>query len=475
MFEDVMFPMRTLYCPPVPPSMLMGRYRPPPRPGHKYRNDISLAGPLEHWAQAQVARMWRGVLTRRRLRNERNYYEVRTRRATMIQCWWRCLRAIWKRRMLHNLREEWAASRREKMVKDRLKGYDLMMAWQRKRLEDAVIKLQRVIRWYLSNRPTIGIPQIQDNNVDYAAPKRLPFPLRRRRKVYFPWRRRSNAKTNGSQSTTSSDTGKAPGTKGRSSSLQFRKERKQIFPATVEEAKVINDAMRVREEQRALTLAQPEVQDRLQWKRDGLREKDFDHNAGMIQRLAKYKWDGWKKETLKITTDYFDIKVRTIQRGFRVFQTLRRMRRAQVGVEKRSAYKNRSYANAKLELIREETAWQNKLLNCAAQTIQLMWARYKYRKQQCDPFMEAEAQEVAVEVPPPPYNLLTEHIARERTLRDVARSRMEREMEAASKAVRRLRERYVPKEILVISGDGVYFKNDATTEENSNDNEVTAM
>ncbi|RNF25351.1 uncharacterized protein Tco025E_02234 [Trypanosoma conorhini] len=438
-FENAMFPMRTLYCPPVPPSMLMGRYKPPPRPGVKYRNDLTLAGPREHWAQAQVSRMWRGVLTRRRLRNERNYFQVRTRRAIMIQCWWRRLQAIWRRRSLQKLVDEWVESRGKTMVAQRLTGYAVMMTWQRKRFENAVIKIQRVYRWF-RNRRALAFKDPTE-----PAPEPLPFPLRIRKKVYFPWRPRVEANDMAKAKAVS----KAPGSpkpKGRSTSIQFRKNRKEPEPPTVEEAKVINDAMREREARQALTLSQPEVQDRLQWKRDGLRLNDFDHNAGMIQRLVKSKWDGWTKTTRKLTSDYFNDRVRIIQRSFRVFKTLRQMRQAQVTLETRAERKNQAYAKAKIAQVEEELVWQFNLLNNAARTIQMYWARYKYESLKRNPFSEHDEAEDEAEAegegedaasrsppPPPPYNLISEYIARERILRNAAKSKMEKEMEAVKK------------------------------------------
>ncbi|KAH9589130.1 hypothetical protein LSM04_002642 [Trypanosoma melophagium] len=487
MYENVMFPMQTLYSPPVPPSMLMGRYKPPSRPGPKYRNDLSVAGPREHWAQTQVARVWRGILTRRRLRNERNYFEVRTRRAIMIQCWWRRLRAIWLRRSLQKILDEWVVSRRENMVAERLRDYGTMMTWQRKRFEEAVIKVQRAYRWYRSNRANVFAEE------GASAPEKLPFPLKRRRKVYFPWRKRGAATAASQQGlpemlVTTSDTKSSSG-KSRESSLQFRKHRYYPGPPTVEEAKVINDAMRAREAKWEATLAQPEVQDRMQWKRDGLRENNFDHNAGIIQRFVRYKWDGLEKETRKITTDYFNAKVSTIQRAFRVFKTLRRIQRQIAGVERRAGLKNEAYARAKLAEICEEGAWQSKLLDSAARTIQMFWAHYLYKKQETNPFRgeefadtgeeretgtdtnttsttaaavaaekeKAAREKAAAAATPPPYGLLKEHVQREHAIRDAARSKMEKEMAEAQKNVRRSKRRYIPAEILTVSGEGVYI------------------
>ncbi|ORC92480.1 uncharacterized protein TM35_000032330 [Trypanosoma theileri] len=488
MYDNVMFPMQTLYCPPVPPSMLMGRYKPPPRPGPTYRNDLSIAGAREHWAQTQVARMWRGILTRRRLRNERNYFEVRTRRAIMIQCWWRRLRAIWRRRALQKILDEWVVNRRETMVAERLRDYGTMMTWQRKRFEDAVIKVQRVYRWYRSNR----INLFEEEGTKEK--EKLPFPLKRRKKVYFPWRRRATPKQALSEGLQSTSDSRSMHSKSRKSSLQFRKHRHYPQPPSVEEAKVINDAMRAREAQREATLAQPEVQDRMQWKRDGLRENDFDHNAGLIQRFVRYKWNGLEKETRKITTDYFNAKVSTIQRAFRVFKTLRLINQRAAGMERRANLKNEAYARAKLAEIREEGAWQSKLLDSAARTIQMHWAHYMYKKQQSNPFREEEptdtsegdditittteetpsvkaaAAEAAAEAKrkaaekearaaiPPPYGLLKEHIGREHAIRDAGRTKMEKEMEEAQKNIRRSKRRYVPTEIITVSGEGLYLE-----------------
>ncbi|EAN95404.1 hypothetical protein C3747_18g317 [Trypanosoma cruzi] len=448
-FENVMFPVRTLYCPPVPPSMLMGRYKPPPRPGRKYRNDLSLAGPRDHWAQTQVARIWRGVLTRRRLRNERNHFEVRTRRAIMIQCWWRRLRAIWRRRFLRGLVDEWIVSRRESMLAERLRGYGVMLSWQRRRFENAVIKLQRVFRWYLSQRTNVFADATQPPR------EKLPFPLRIQKKVYFPWRRREEAK-DGSIKAASSNPGQQK--KERSTSIQFRKYRREPQPTSVEEAKVINDAMREREARNAVILSQPEVQDRMQWKRDGLLLNDFDHNAGMIQRFVRGKWNVWEKVTRKVTSDYFNDKVCIIQRSFRVFKTLRHITRVQISVENRAVRRNQAYAKEKLARMEEEIAWQYNLLNNAARTIQMLWAYYKHKSRQTDPFREAEGTAAAAaQPPPPPYNLILEHIARERALRIAARSKMEAAMEEARKRARRIYKRYVPESIEVVSGEGMLF------------------
>ncbi|RNF12176.1 hypothetical protein TraAM80_00457 [Trypanosoma rangeli] len=453
MFDNAMFPMRTLYCPPVPPSMLVGRYRPPPRPGIKYRNDLSLAGPREHWAQSQVSRMWRGVITRRRLRNERNYFHVRTRRAIMIQCWWRRLRAIWRRRSLQRLLDEWVLSRAKSMVEQRLADYGVMMTWQRKRFENAVTKVQRVYRWYCSRRKCAFM------DPEESPREPLPFPLRIRKKVYFPWRPRADP-NNMAESKAAVKNLVPSSSKGRSTSIQFRKNRKGPEPPTVEEAKVINDAMREREARHALMLSQPEVQDRLQWKRDGLRLNDFDHNAGMIQRMVKSKWDVWKKTTRKVTSDYFNDRVRIIQRSFRVFKTLRQMREAHIAADNRAARKNKAYANAKLAQIEEDIVWQFNLFNNAARTIQMYWARYKFQRQVHNPFMmleQSEAPPSGSPPPPPPYNLISEHIERENILRDAAKSRMEREMEATKKRIRKLFKRYVPQSVEIVSGEGVFL------------------
>lgn len=440
-FDHVMFPVHTLYCPPMPPSMLMGRYKPPPRPGPVYLNDLSLAGEREHDAQTQVSRVWRGILARRRLRNERNSFHVRTRRAIMIQCWWRSLLAKWRRRQLEELTQEWVERRRDAYLEDRLKGYGVMMTWQRKRFEDAVIKVQRIYRWFRSRQRNAFL-----DDSDPSKQEELPFPLRHRKKVYFPWRRRERADKEGSLAA-SNGSGKATRRKERAS-IQFRKTRKEVFPPDEEEVKVINDAMREREAERALVLSQPEVQDRMQWKREGLLENDLDHNAGMIQRLARYKWSGWDKITRKVTRDYFNRKVWIIQRAFRLAKTLKHISRRQLGLERRAEQKNRAYARAKLDAIEEELAWQFTLYNNAARTIQMAWAHFKHKSRQFDPFMEVD--DTAPPPPPPPYNLITEHIEREKSLRAAAATRFLRETEEAKRRALQLGKRFVPAEIKVI-------------------------
>ncbi|CBH16751.1 hypothetical protein, conserved [Trypanosoma brucei gambiense DAL972] len=461
--DEKMFPMLTLYCPPVPPSMLVGRYKPPQKPPYKYLNDISTAGLREHMAQATIARMWRGLLTRRRLNNEAVHRYVRQVFATKIQCWWRFLIAGWRRDKLSKIKQQWVEEQKKNFLEKRLSGQAAMRTWQRRRFEDAVMKIQRVFRWYLSRRDLLFADE-------EAKSKVLPFPVDYKPKVYFPWRRRREEAVQkvGEKFETAEDS------EGLTGGFQFRKTPKYPSPPTIEEVKEINDAMRLREARLAEILDQPEVHERRQWKIDGLREDDFDHNAGMIQRFVKYRWDDAKRTTLKLTSEYFEKKARIIQRSFHLYKTFCRMRQSRRLNEKAAARLNTGYARERLSELEKELAWKKILLNNAALTIQKCWAFYKYKLAAHDPFYaaanEGEKKEVDVEVTvpsAPPYRLIDDHIQREAQLRNAACSRMAREMEEMVQARKKTcGQRFKPKKLIIASEEMVYCRRCSDSEEN---------
>ncbi|KAG8348841.1 hypothetical protein ERJ75_000955600 [Trypanosoma vivax] len=448
--DEIMFPMRTLYCPPVPPSMLVGRYKPPPKSPYKYLNDISLAGRREHLAQVEIARLWRGVRARRRLRNERTVMEVRISLAKKIQRWWRFLLAKWKKEKLTALKEIWLKERNQGFLANRLDRQKMMMTWQRRRFEGAVTKVQRVFRWYMERQREYSLSPEERTE--------KPVPLEYKRKVYFPWRKAKNDSMGAANDLALVDSAKQQkATEDDEAVFRFRKTRKEPVPPSYEEVKKINDAMREKEAKRAQMYDQPEVHERAKWKSEGLLENDFDHNAGMIQRFVKIRWDATKMTTRKISREYLEKKVYMIQRAFRVYKTLTNMRIRAAGLERRSRLKNDAFVRARLDHFADELAWQRALLDNAARTIQKYWAFYKSRLEFCQYDNDTEGAE-RVAPRPPRCNLLNDHIAREKVLRNAARSQMERELEAVAGALRKSHgERYKPEKLLIVREENVYI------------------
>nr|CCC94521.1 conserved hypothetical protein [Trypanosoma congolense IL3000] len=454
-YDELMFPMLTLYCPPVPPSMLVGRYKPPPKPPYKYQFDIATAGVREHLAQVEIARMWRGVRTRRQLHNRAIRQRVRQMFATKIQCWWRYITARWRAAELAKLKQQWLKAQSDKFLEHRLSAQKTMRTWQRSRFESAVIKVQRVFRWFLSRRDLISF--------DGTTGEALPFPLEYKKKVYFPWRRQREA----ALMRVDAERRDSPDEEeeGSAGLLQFRKKAKHPGPPSMEDVKAINDAMREREARLAEALNQPEVHDRREWKVEGLLKQDFDHSAGMIQRFVKYRWDDAKKTTLKITSDYFEKKVRIIQRSFRFYTTLCRLRVRRAGILKAAARLNKRYITDRIAETDKEMIWKRVILDNAALTIQKCWAYYKSRMNAFGVFVDNDTQLTdAKDIPNantpqrPPYGLINEHIERERILRSAASSRMARELEARAKAREKLSgQRYKPQKIIVVREKNVYI------------------
>ncbi|KAK7195662.1 hypothetical protein NESM_000496000 [Novymonas esmeraldas] len=427
LYEDVEYPLRTLYAPPQPPGDLPPRVKRPVRPGPVYANDITSAGERHHRAQREVSRMWRGVLCRRRLRQARMLDELVNHRARRIQCWWRCLQARWRRRQLHAIREEWAKERTAQYVADCVANTTNIIYWQQCRFDAAAVLIQRMVRWYLREKERFacearGLPESE-------WPPALEQPPTHTHRPYFPWRRRRHhagdgvSIAGGALDADELHTAGGVGVHSRTL-LRFRELRPPVPPPTQEEVETVNAKMRERNEQRALALATPEAVSRAAWKTEGMQHEDLDFNAGVVQRAYRSKQAPIKVRTRQVTEDYFNKTARIIARTFRMYVLIKRMRNRRAKLEAQVRTRTARRNAERVEALKVAAVWQRDLMDAAATCIQRCWHWYRYQQQQ-QQHLTAPASHATRDVAPPPYGLINAHIQREQALRWAAMSLME--------------------------------------------------
>ncbi|GET87939.1 hypothetical protein, conserved [Leishmania tarentolae] len=450
LYGDVNYHVRTLYAPPKPPSEMPPRVKRQPRPGPVYDNDIATAGERQHRAQREVSRMWRGVLCRRRLRQARTLDDILNSRARCIQCWWRSLKARWRLRQLRAIRKEWAKERTARYVADRVENTKNIILWQHRHYEDAAVLIQRVVRWYLSQKQRSECKM--QGSPESEWPPALERPSTRKRRPYFAWRCvRTNEKEGVDVPASSERPDTAEQEYEHRTLLQFRKFKKIVPPPTQEEVEVINVKSRERITQRQLALATPEAVSRAQWKTENLRYEDLDFNAGVLQRMYRSKQAPIKVRTRKLTNEYFDNAVRIVVRTLRMHLFIKRMlaRRARLKKQVKARIEKRNAE--KIETLKVEAAWQRELMDATAMCIQRCYHWFRFRRDGVVP-----ASYAAVNALPaaPPYGLLKEHIERERNLRWSAMNLMQQH--EIEKQRHHVYLHYVPAKTLVCEHTGIF-------------------
>lgn len=481
LYEDVMFPIAAIFCKPEPPSSLPPRFQMPRRPGPVFKNDLSLAGEREEKAQRTISAFWRGILCRRRLHNDRTYKHVIFVRARRIQCCWRSYVA--RKRFAQNkaLKEQWIEGRREKFVKDRIQAMANTMMWQRTKYEGAAITIQRVVRWHLSKERRWTIKEHPESEGETEAveapPEPLPYPLEIKPKRYFPWRSFTHApveKITESRAVVDAKS-KEVDEEGvrRRTILHFKKNKDAVEPPNMEEVREQNRNSKARADQRAWELEQPEVLSRLEWKREGLRNEDLDFNAAIIQRLFRTQLDSAAVRGETISLAYMCNTVRIIAATFRMYTLIRRLKRNRVGIARKVKERRETYCKNKIDDINIKMVWGKELLDQCATTIQKCWHYYRFKRfgvlplkvrQEMDahrqsiteaqektkeerrraieageldeeevldsPFGDQQAKpgDAGFEEPsPPPYNLIAQHLERERQIKDALMNELERD------------------------------------------------
>lgn len=402
LYDDVMFPVATLYCPPQPPSNLPARVKIPPRPGPVYKNDLALAGDVEQRAQRTISAFWRGILCRRHLRNSRTHEHIIFIRCRTIQCWWRSLMA--KRRFEQNkaLKKEWIESRASNFLKERIQAMANIMTWQRSRYEGAAMVIQRVLRWHFSRIHRRRAREEHPDMPEEELPQELPFPLKIRRKRYFPWRHAQMAGGVAKDNSTAEGPSIGAGGDGEGNEeapprtvLEFKKVKDPVEPPTMEYVREQNKKSFARREERKRALEAPAVVSRLEWKREGLGDEDLDFNAGLIQRLFKTLLDSAAVRGEKISIEYLNNVVRTIARTFRMYKLILHMKRNRVGIQRKVKERREAYAKRKIDEINLKMVWGKDLLDQCAEVIQKCWHWYRYTRYGCIPLRTRKAMEAA--------------------------------------------------------------------------------
>ncbi|CCW60800.1 unnamed protein product [Phytomonas sp. EM1] len=459
-YDDVAFPVKTLFFPPTPPNEFPQRVTPPKAISTPvWKNDLRKAGPREHQAQVMISKIWRGISCRRQQRVIRVYQSVLNHRARVIQCWWRTVLARKRYDQLLKLKNMWTEKRSKDYIAERLATMQNMMTWQRSRYDGAAILLQRVVRWYLRKRERDQCLHVY-NMPEEKWPPELNFPIATKRIVYFPWRPRHNRMdADSNDDSTSEDRGLANVNipfgsmqgenesqqpvsagalktliTGKRTLLQFRKTRDLIIPVTWDGVKAANQASQRKDEERALCLAHPVVQSRLEWKQEHLDGYDLDFSAGVIQRRYRSQRSTVKLHTAQLRHEYMDRVVRMISRTFRMYILIKRMKESRERNKRRLKAKIDAYTRERIADIDREMVWGKELLNMSAATIQNYWHWYLYRtrgqmpkRRRTPPTLgdDADPESVAFlkklqEVttpPPPPFHLIDSFIAKQNLLR----------------------------------------------------------
>lgn len=469
LYDDVAFPVHSLFTPPRPPGELLPRTQRPAR--NKpivYANDVARAGMREHNAQRAVSRVWRGVLCRRRLRQARAMDSSLNEKARVLQCWWRCYLATQRRKQLSALRDEWAKERAARYIDDRVRNTTSILYWQHARYESAVLRIQHAVRWFLREKArqrcaAAGLPESE-------WPPSLQRPLAERHRPYFPWRRPRQATTQShhQQQQQQHDLSGAlvaveEGISGagadalllpsaRRTLLQFRATPREVPPPTQAEVEATNAKMRAAAAQRVAALQAPESVSRQTWKTEGLRQEDLDFNAGVLQRFYRNKKAPETIHTKDLTAAYFNKAARTIARTFRMYVLLKRMRARRASLEGGVQRKVAQRSAANIADLKSEAVWQKDLMDAAARSIQRCWAWYRHRHGAAVPaFSRARGAEPS----PPPYGLLSAHIERERALRWSTMNLLEQRQYEEQQQHRYFH--YTPEKIAVYEHTGFLF------------------
>ncbi|KAG5507301.1 hypothetical protein GH5_07393 [Leishmania sp. Ghana 2012 LV757] len=409
LYEDVQYPVRTLFAPPQPPADMPPRVKRRARPSPVYDNDIATAGEQQHRAQREVSRMWRGVLCRRRLQQARVMEQVLNNRARHIQCWWRSLQARWRRRQLRTIREEWAKERTACYVAARVENTKSMLYWQHCRYEGAAVLIQRMVRRYIREKQRRqcemeGLPESE------WPPALEQLPCKHR--PYFPWRRPRCILEAGKHAAAADELAVIDGQALPSRTLlQFRDVKAQVPPPTQEEVEAINAKTRERNAQQALVLTTPESLSRAEWKTENIRQEDLDFNAGVLQRLYRSKQAPVKARTKQLTRDYLERTARIIARTFCMYVLMRRIRARRVRLENHVRARLARRDAERIEALKVAAVWQLELMNASAMCIQRCWHWYRFERSGVVPASYAAKQAVPA---PPRYGLIDGHIKRER-------------------------------------------------------------
>ncbi|KPA82678.1 hypothetical protein ABB37_02504 [Leptomonas pyrrhocoris] len=421
LYDDVDFPVHTLFTPPRPPGELLPRARRPNRnKALIYATDISRAGAREHNAQREVSRVWRGVLCRRRLRLARELENSLNGKARMIQCWWRSLQAKWRFRQLSSIRSGWAKERMARYVGERVLNTTNVIYWQHSKYEGAALRIQRVLRWYLREKERRRCAEAK--LPESAWPSALVKPTAEHPRPYFPWRRTQSASAKAAAGalveagSTDADGAVAVCTASpaRRTLLQFRDTPLEVLPPPQEEVERINAKMRERQAQRAAALQTPEAMSRRAWKTEGMRQEDLDFNAGVVQRLYRTKRVPETVHTKELTAAYFNKTARVIARTFRMYVLIKRMRAHREATAAAVQAKIAQRSAAKIEELKTEAVWQKDLMDAAATSIQRCWTWYRYRHDRIVPAAYRSTNTVPA---PPCYGLIEAHMGREHALR----------------------------------------------------------
>ncbi|KPI90073.1 hypothetical protein ABL78_0826 [Leptomonas seymouri] len=480
LFDDVNFPVHTFFSPPRPPGELLPRVRRPNRNAAPvYVNDISRAGAREHNAQREVSRVWRGVLCRRRLRQARVMEMCLNDKVLRIQCWWRSLQAKWRRRKLMLLRSEWSKERTAQFVAVRVLNTTNILYWQHGKYEEAALRIQRTVRWYLREveRQRCAMKGLPESKWPPAFLR--PVPLRQH--PYFPWRNRQPASLNAEAGAlvdlmpgeASCDVATVAALPTRRTLLQFPEAPPGIEPPTQEEVEQINAKMRVKQAERAAALQTPEALSRKEWKTEGVRKEDLDFNAGIVQRLYRTKRVAATVHTKELTAAYFNKAASVIARVFRMYVLIKHMRRRRERTAHAVKAKISRLSTAKIEALKSEAVWQKDLMDAAAFSIQRCWAWYRYRFNGIVPASYRAANTVPT---PPCYGLLKAHIEREHALRRSTMNLLEHHQYAERQQLKFYR--FVPKKEEVYEHTGFLFvlgPSDAFTDVDSTMEAVDAI
>ncbi|CCW71545.1 unnamed protein product [Phytomonas sp. Hart1] len=460
-YDDVSFPLKTLFFPPAPPNEFPPRVAPPRNLlTPVWKNDLRKAGLREQQAQTMISKIWRGIMCRRQQRVIRVHQSVLNQRARVIQCWWRTFLARRRNGQLLNLKNQWIEKRTNDYVAERLTTMQNMMTWQRSRYDGAATRLQRVIRWFLRERERDRCLRVH-SLPEEEWPPALKFPIAIKRIIYFPWRPRNNRLDDDLPSDSLSE-GRgelaelnqnpfdfSPGSHeghpqlstgaiktfitGKRTLLQFRKTRDLIVPMSWDRVQAANQASERQAQEQALALAHPFVQSRLEWKQGHLDGYDLDFGAGVIQRRYRSQRSTVKLHTTQLRHEFMDRVVRIISRTFRMYILIKRMRENSERNKRRLKSKMDVYTRERIGEIDREMVWGKELLNMSAATIQSYWHWYLYRTRgempkrrhtpptlgdDADPESVAflkKLQEVTTPMPPP-FHLIDSFIEKERTL-----------------------------------------------------------
>lgn len=456
MYEDVNYPITTLYAPPRPPGEMPPRVRRAPRPRTIWKNDLSLAGEREYRAQCTIGKVWRGILCRRRLRQSRLLAEVLSDRARRIQCWWRCLQAKERSRRLAEMKREWAAARAEEFMRQRVENTKNMIYWQRSRFESSVEVIQRVVRWHLNR---VHRRQCEEAGLPPSQwPEELPFPVNAKKRPYFPWRHHRRDRHDHHYGMLGKLQVADANAKPQRTILQFRETRDPVPPPTQKEVEEINDAMRRREAAEAAALATPESLSRMDWKLDNLKERDLDFNAGVIQRVYRSTVAKTTRRTEQISKDYYDRAARIIARTFRMYVLIKRMKDRHYDADRRMRRLNKARNEERINELKIECVWQRELMHACATTIQRVWHWYRYSRFGTLPkYYERGVTEGGDAPPlptPPSYGLIDDYLKRQKELRLSSMNLLDQNREEELHS--RSHSRFIPKTIIHHDHVGYY-------------------